>query len=331
MTMPDYVTAADKALAFLEGSILRPGFKEDGHDDVAYFFKAPAAFRAAGRTREAESAWRQLVAYAHDGGSKSANEAYSTQYPMYPWFWMARAAKGLDKNDAMAAICRSLRDYVHPALHGATVKAPYSADGGNTVDFFMTAALGQVDLLEDGKDTSGHAAAAGDTLLRFLAMQREGDQCFFLRMNDAGEPIRRAPEGEPRVFHWVQQGEDGQTFFMLGLPMMHLTDLYRLTGQQRYLDGANQLLAFCEGCGDPLYRSLMAHKVARGAAMLAAQTGNPSASTMALRIADYLLSLQQPSGSFIADDQSMDSYDQTAELALWLREIHHELLAGLSP
>jgi len=144
-------------------------------------------------------------------------------------------------------------------------------------------------------------------------------------MDDAGNLMRAAPEGEPAAFYWVDYGAEDQLFFMLGLPMIHLLRLEALTGSSSYRAGAERLLDACEACGDPLYRSLLAHKVARAAARLAVQTGSARAHRLARRIGDFLASLQQPNGSFFADATSLDAFDQTAELALWLREIHDEL------
>jgi len=131
----DYIAASDKALAFLEKNVARPEFRAAGHDDVAYYMKAPAAFLAAGKMLEARAAWQNLAPYLATGGRDSANEAYALQYPMYPWFWMARAAAGPGEAEALRSAQGSIQEYVHPALEGAVVKRPF-ADEGNTVDFF---------------------------------------------------------------------------------------------------------------------------------------------------------------------------------------------------
>jgi hypothetical protein len=321
---PDLIGASDRALDYLESSVLQPGFKEDGHDDVAYFFKAPTAFLAANRRHQAERAWTLLTPYLEAGGKHSGNQAYSSQYPMYPWYWMARAARGLGEAEALDAVRRSLAAFVHPTLHAATVRAPFTAEGANTVDFFMTAAIGQVDCLVDGDRDIAGAAAMGESLLRFIDAQAGDAGRFHLRMNDRGGIIEKPPAGEPELFYWVARGAGGQLFFMLGLPMMHLVELHRRTDREKYLNGAEQLLHFSAACGEPLSTSLMAHKVARGAAMLAAHTGNEVARDLASAIATNIAATQQPDGRFDVGS-SMDSFDQTAELALWLREIAVDL------
>lgn len=321
---PDLIGASDRALDHLASSVLRSGFREDGHDDVAYYFKAPAAFLAAARRQEAERAWTLLAPYLESGGHRSGNQAYAIQYPMYPWYWMARAARGLEETEALDAVKRSLASFVHPTLHGATVKAPFAADGVNTVDFFMTAATGQVDCLADDAGDIAGALAMGETLLRFIDAQAASGDRFCLRMNDRGELIQEPPADEPELFYSVTRGAAGQLFFMLGLPMMHLVELHRRTERENYLKGTRQLLHFCIECGEALSTSWTAHKVARGAAMLAAHTGDEVARDLALAIATNIAADQRPDGCFDVGSR-MDGLDQTAELALWLREIAADL------
>lgn len=333
----DLISVADKALDYLGQTVLQAGFKENGHDDVAYYFKAPAAFLAAGRTAEAEIAWHLLAPYLESGGYKSANPAYAIQYPMYPWYWMARAAHGLGKSKTLQTIKKSLADFIHPSLNAATIKAPYSANTPNTLDFFMTAAMGQTHCLtvdrhenssgsSNNNDDLSRAIAMGDTLLHFIDEQTDNTSRFYLRMNHSQSLLKKVSEPELTAFYWVDQCADNQLYFMLGMPMMHLADLYRLTGRNKYLTGAEWLLKFCFGCGEPLYKSLMAHKVARGASMLATiSSGNSAAKELSLKISNRIAALQLEDGSFNAGTE-MDNYDQTAELALWLREIHKELM-----
>jgi len=210
---PDLIDASNRALDHLETSVLGPGFKENGHDDVAYFFKAPAAFLGAGRRQEAARAWTLLLPYLETGGALSGNPAYSDQYPMYPWYWMARAAQRLSEAEALRRAQRSLASFVHRTLHGATVKAPFTTGGPNTVDLFMTAALGQVQCLSgDDRDLAG-AMAAGDLLLRSIAAQPGDGSRFLLRMNDDGTLVDELPAGEPAPFYSVQRSAGGQLFF----------------------------------------------------------------------------------------------------------------------
>ena len=92
--------------------------------------------------------------------------------------------------------------------------------------------------------------------------------------------------------------------------------------EHEYLGAARRLLAFLRSC-DGINESLFAHK----AAVAAAMGGERDA---AGTISEYLLSQQRDHGGFADDADAMDTVDQTAELACWLRMLP-ELAAATQP
>jgi hypothetical protein len=67
--------------------------------------------------------------------------------------------------------------------------------------------------------------------------------------------------------------------------------------------------------------------VAWGAAVLARITNDPRCTELAIAIADYLLAVQDPSGAWLIDQPAHTTFDQTAEISIWLQEIGTELFA----
>ncbi len=65
--------------------------------------------------------------------------------------------------------------------------------------------------------------------------------------------------------------------------------------------------------------------MAWGAAVLARITGDPCCAELAVTIADYLLGIQDLSGVWLAGRPAHTTFDQTAEIAIWLQEISAEL------
>ena len=92
--------------------------------------------------------------------------------------------------------------------------------------------------------------------------------------------------------------------------------------ENEYLGAARRLLAFLRSC-DGINESLFAHKAAVAAAM-----GGELDTAGA--ISEYLLSQQRAHGGFADDAGAMDTVDQTAELACWLRMLP-ELAAATQP
>jgi hypothetical protein len=77
----------------------------------------------------------------------------------------------------------------------------------------------------------------------------------------------------------------------------------------------------CEGNPQSCHAS---HKLAWEAAIATRITGEPRYTELAVTIADHLLGIQDPSGAWLADQPAHTTFDQTAEIAIWLREISVE-------
>ena len=128
----------------------------------------------------------------------------------------------------------------------------------------------------------------------------------------------------------MDRTQPGQLYFMLAFPAMVLLELYARgrddEGERgrayRYCGTAARILAFLRGC-DGINESLFAHK----AAVAAAMGGELDA---AGTISEYLLSQQRDHGGFADDADVMDTVDQSAELACWLRMLP-ELAAATEP
>ena len=52
---------------------------------------------------------------------------------------------------------------------------------------------------------------------------------------------------------------------------------------------------------------------------------------LATAIADHLLDIQDPSGAWLTDQPAHTMFDQTAEIAIWLKEISAELESAILP
>jgi hypothetical protein len=52
---------------------------------------------------------------------------------------------------------------------------------------------------------------------------------------------------------------------------------------------------------------------------------DPRAIELAVQIADFLVEIQDPSGAWLAGEPPHTTFDQTAEIAIWLQEISVEL------
>lgn len=318
----NYATSSDAALEYLAARVLNPSWVSQ-HDDVAYYFKSPLAFLEAGRQEEALKALAVAEQYVACGGINSANGVYAGVYPHYPWLWICWAANGLGRADLVEQCFQNFSAYIHPPTSSGLVNAPFSEEKAFEADFFATAELVKFALFR--KDTV-LAEHAGDMLLHVLEANRvhmpKGR--FFLRWTSATMQETSLVEAED-VLHCVLQDTPGQLYFMMGFPIMTMLELSQHQATQdhakveAYASAVSEILAYLKGCVG-IWESPMAHKVGRAAAMVGDQES-------AVKIADFLVSQQQSSGGFQADPDAMDSLDQTAEIAVWLRQIDQDLNA----
>jgi len=102
-------------------------------------------------------------------------------------------------------------------------------------------------------------------------------------------------------------------------------------GDVAHLEAARDYLDFALSCRGNLRTFYFSHKVAWGAAALARITGDQRCVELATAIADHLLEIQDPSGAWLTDQPPHTTFDQTAEIAIWLKEISAELESAILP
>ena len=129
----------------------------------------------------------------------------------------------------------------------------------------------------------------------------------------------------PRIFFLVSATKPDQAYFMLGYPIAFLGKLYSATQDPHYLHPAKEYLEFLLKCQGNLRAFHYSHKVAWGAAMLARLTQESRYSALAKDITNYLVTTQSPDGRWLTDQPAYTYFDQTAEIAIWMKEISNEL------
>lgn len=281
-----------------------------GHDDVAYYFKAPLLLADLGREKDARQALDVVARYVDTGGSNSACKTYSCTYPQCPWLWICWAATQLGAEDLADRCFEKLCRYQHRITESGLIQAPYSDLKEFEADFFATAMIAKAALLRKRRKA---AAGAGDALLRALEANRKNMSAwrrFSFRWSWHG----LAADEEPGSC--VCQGRPCQQFQMLGFPALVLMELARAQLEQRmaYREAAAELVDFLRGCSGLVGSS--------AAPVVAAAAAFAHDSETARRIADRLLAEQQPAGSFGGGDpESWTAVDSSAETAFWLRHV----------
>jgi len=323
-----YEQAADRGRRWLTAWLGDNGSYGPEADDLACYYKSPYLFQLSGRARQAtqllEFVRRRFMRPDHDFVTapqhKSDNAAFN-EYWAYPNGWLAMGAQRLGRFDIAYPAFEYLRSG-HEPNRGGFLTSGHSGSGDGETDVLTTAHLGLV-CLYFGDLT--RAEGAGRWLARLLTLQPDLRAGLFLRLDRSGQLVWDIPQ-DKAAFYVVSTHEPNQAYFMVGYPIAFLAKLYEATADEVYLKAARDYLDFGFSCEGNMRSSPMSHKVAWGAAVLARITSDPRCAELAVTIADHLLAIQDPSGAWLVDQPAHTTFDQTAEISIWLQEISAELL-----
>ncbi len=327
-----YLQSSDRAVDFLVSQMQADGSYAPT-DDLSAYYKSPTTLYAAGRVAEAN----RLVDYIRTRflqangdvltgpGNKSGDFAF-TEYYHYTNAWIAMGTQRLGRFDVAVPTHRYLLDFYNKHQGGFNTHGAYNpADKEGTVTDTLSISHGGLMALYFGD--LDKARAAGDLLLDIFAKQDSLSAGMYLRIDWKGRLIKDFPP-EMAGFYFVSATDPNQAYFFVGYPIAYLGLLARATGEERYQIGANNYLDFAMGTTGNIRSFFFAHKVAWGAAICSKNTGNAAYAKFARDIAGYLVSIQQPNGQFLPELGIYTSFDQTAEIALWLRYMHAELVSS---
>ena len=328
-SVKSYLQTSDKLANWFKRHLSATGeiTASDAPDDIAVYYKLPTMLLMAGRTKEAHTVLDYIQErfmlpngdFRVSDDEKTKSAALNLYYG-YMNGWVAVAAQRMGRFDISNKAYKFLQRFIHPELGGAVAAGEYKPGETNEVDIFMTSHIGLANLyFGDVKK----AIKAGDLVTMFVKKERKQDQ-FYLRMDDNWKLVTDFPD-DLKPFYVVKIKEPGQLYFFLGYPVAFLAKLYQATGDATYLDTAEDILDYLMTSHEAIYESGFAHKVAWAASIVSRITNKSKYADLSGKIADFLVTLQDDSGIFLLDQPPLDRYDQSAELGLWLREIHTEL------
>jgi len=170
------------------------------------------------------------------------------------------------------------------------------------------------------------ARSCGEGLLDFMKLQPNKETEILLRANALTGEIISQPPKDMEPFYSIKRDSPNQLYFFIGYYGIFMTKLYLASKDSRYLESAEEMLDFALTCHESMCTFSYSHKVAMAAALVAAETKKTKYRRLAIGIAEYLITIQDDVGFFGAKQfEKLDKYDQSAEIALWLREINTQL------
>ncbi|MDJ0597225.1 MAG: hypothetical protein QNJ37_00030 [Crocosphaera sp.] len=324
--LTSYLESSEQAIHWLKSKMDEDGSYGLSNTDLACYYKSPYLFYLSGKTTLAN----QTLTYIKNNflqkngdllsrnGQKSENIAFN-KYWGYINGWIALTSQKMGRFDVGYPAYSYLKSFYNTDLGGFKTHKP--EENNQVMDVLTTAHLGLTSLYFGDIEK---AKTAGIFLKKVLDIQPDLTTKFYLRVDEKEQLITDFSE-EMSVFHCVNAIEPHQAYFMIGYPIAFLGKLYLATQNNHYLETAKKYLDFAQQCSPYIHTFYFSHKVAWGASIIANITQESKYRNLAIDIADYLVSLQNKEGMWLKDEPSFTSFDQTAEIAIWLREISTEL------
>lgn len=324
--MAKYRAAAEKAAAWLAAAQRPDGSFGPTADTLCDVQTTAICLQLAGYPAHA---WRLLRhirdAFLQPDGSfdQPQDEGTLSEYAYAPsWVVTGAHLNGFFEisQRCMDAILR-FQDQMTGGLFGH----PSAQAAGQGVIVPSVTAIGGLAAVTTGR--MAEARGVGDYLLHLIAVQPDFHRCFYPFYDTRyGLVTKGTPRLAPDYFGTFERGAPCQHYWLLGALMACLAEVHLATGERKYLQGAETIFRFGEGCSEDLYCNTLNHKYLWGCARLYHATGNPAHLETAMRIADYLVDIQEPDGTWwhlgfipLAEDQTYGgTVDVTSQFCIWL-------------
>ncbi len=321
--MNRFKEARDRGGQYLLGQIHEDGRFGDLERGVTEYYKAPAALMVCGMSGAASRllGWVRRNGFAENGdfGPRPPDEIDSYYYT-YHNAWVIKAAHRMGQFDLSQRGMSFLLDF-HDPESGGFYSSPTERGAETQQDLWVVSGSGWSAIYTGRLDV---ARGVGAWMKRMMDEQPNYPEELWTVYSRAGGVVTEVLDGDDFRYALTRDESRDQSFYHPGIAAGFLSRLYAATGEDEWLDLAREYMRFCEGVGDYHFRLLRAGKVGWAAAALYTLTGEAKYRDMAIRVGDNLIDAQSESGSWewAASGRSGPNNDATAELVVWLDEIH---------
>ena len=319
----------DRGLGYLIGIQGEDGSFGKEEEGVDAYYKIPYLFAITGHNEKGLKLldWIEKYHLTDNGDFRSQSRKgmseFHSYYYTYANCWPVKGAQKLGRFDISFKGVKFLLKHQDKKLGG--FRGRLFSDPDPTLEVHSTAWCGLA-LLYTGYVEP--AVKGGDFLIKMLDEQPEIEDYLYVNYHPEEGIIT---EGIDDFFLGVSTHKEKQFYVYPGMAMAFLSKLYLATGEERFLKAAQKYLDFALSCQEDVLASPPSGKLAFGASTLFTITGEERARDAALKISRYLLTIQNPDGSWShpwnPDTASYGLIDLTAEFTLWLTEIIYNLSA----
>jgi hypothetical protein len=260
------------------------------------FFKLPLALFDNGYKAEAWEHMEWLVneTFTAGGDFEDPHPGYHDAHHPYRNLWYIRAAHFLEMYRVSYRAMEYVLRFRNPDTGGIRAVAPYDNQQADPREDLILTAWGGLDMITLGHGAA--AAAAGEWVCRLIEAQPALDEQLYLMWRPGDGVVRKVPEGHDATWYTIDRRSTGQDYYNLGVALTFLSHLYRLTGRERFLEGALAYYDFFATCAEDRLRSVSSGKVLYGLTQLYLATVDGRYLEEALTAADYLVEAQGDEG-----------------------------------
>ena len=315
--------ARNKGGAYLFEQLHQDGSFGDIEKGVVEYYKVPAALMVCGMSGAAN----QLLSWVRNNGFMENGDfgprppdAIKNYYYTYYNSWVVKSAHRLGQFDLSQRGMEFILDF-WDSTSGGFYSSRDERGPQTEQDLWVVSGSGWCALYTGRMDV---ARGVGAWMKRLMNDQPNYPEEMWTVFSRARGLITEVLHDDEFRYQLSRDESRDQSFYHPGIAAGFLSRLYMATGEQEWLDLARDYMRFCDGVGDYHFRLLRAGKVGWAAAMLYTLTGEQNYRDIAIRVGDNLIDAQTELGYWEStnDDIVCPNNDATAELVVWLDEIH---------
>lgn len=319
--MNRFKEARDKGGRFLLDQLGDDGKFGSSDMGAMEYYKVPSALLVCGQSNAASRLldWvrRKGMTAEGDFGPRPNGAKDDYGYAYYN-SWLIIGAQRLGQFDISESGMEFLMRFWNPNT-GAFFSSYYEREPHTKEDLWVVSGSGEAALYTGRIDA---AKAVGGWMERMMEAQPNyPDQMYTVSSKTTGLITEPDPKEEIRYVLNCDAQRD-EFFFNPGIAGGFLARLFQVTGEQKWLDLSQEYMRFADGASDFLFKLLRAGKVGWAASVLYTLTGENKYQKMAIRVGDNLIEAQNDDGSWDFPPAPMATNDVTAEMVVWLDEIH---------
>jgi hypothetical protein len=309
-------------------------------NDLRSYSKIPALLEATGYLQAANRTADWLKGnYLYPDGDfrgkdrKSELATFAKYRYLYPNGWIVAALQRLGRFDLSVPGLKYILTFQNKTYGGIySQTSPKHKPIVGRMDLASTCSAG-IAMLYCGK--FAEAEKSGDFLLELLQSQPDPQNRLFTSFYVKTGIVTEFPDEDASNLV-VQTDRTNQAYWFPGFAMGFLSMLFLATGNNQYINAAEQFYQFFCQCKEDRFQSYASGKVAWGCSLLYRLTGDKKYQETSLRIANFIVDTQLPEGTWInkpfyqrLEDQPFTlTVDLTVEMAYWLCQMASEIRKG---